>query len=460
MIWGMPAAWFGLAALAVPLLVHLLARRLTRRVAFPTLRFIDQSRLTPTRRRRFTDPLLLTIRSAVVVAAVAGLAQPWWTAGSRLTAAGAGVVRAVIVDTSASMNAPAPDGRSGVAAARAAAGTLATDAGVARVIESDDIARALTAAAAWLGTRGGTREIVVFSDFQRGGLEVADTLAVAPEIGLRLERVPVAAPVDPDVTFALGDRRVTATVAPGAAGVEVRWASAPSTMPAAPLEVETAPDDVAAARALLVAARRYAAPRIPGGPTTVVLAGAPNRSGLFAGIRPIDQPWMFDALDAIRRDEAVRDASRVQLPDGQGASPLNVGSEPLLPVVIAPDGRPLVRAAAVDIEGAARLVIALDVGIAHPLAAAVMAAVPSVQAPSIRPEELDVARLDDAALARLSREPTAVPATAADRGDASDGRWFWLAALLLLGLEARIRRQPGPATAASVTRGASHARVA
>ena len=47
MIFQHPIAWLGLAAIAVPILVHLLGRRRARRVKFPTLRFVPASPLRP-----------------------------------------------------------------------------------------------------------------------------------------------------------------------------------------------------------------------------------------------------------------------------------------------------------------------------------------------------------------------------------------------------------------------------
>ena len=70
MIWLNPLAWFAVAAIAVPVLVHLLAHRRAPRVPFPTLRFVQPTRLAAIRRRALEDRALLAIRSAIVIAAV------------------------------------------------------------------------------------------------------------------------------------------------------------------------------------------------------------------------------------------------------------------------------------------------------------------------------------------------------------------------------------------------------
>ena len=65
MFWRQPAAWFGLVALAVPILVHLLGRRPPTPLRFPTLRFLDVSTIVPARRHRLNDVRLLIVRLAI-----------------------------------------------------------------------------------------------------------------------------------------------------------------------------------------------------------------------------------------------------------------------------------------------------------------------------------------------------------------------------------------------------------
>lgn len=76
MSWLQPWAWLGLGALVVPVLVHLLSKRPARTEAFPSLRFLVQSPLRPTRRTRISDWPLLLVRLAVLLCAVIALAQP------------------------------------------------------------------------------------------------------------------------------------------------------------------------------------------------------------------------------------------------------------------------------------------------------------------------------------------------------------------------------------------------
>ena len=103
MMFQNPWAWLGLLALAGPIVAHLLARRPARRQPFPHLRFLPAAALKPVRRDRLADIALLLVRSAVVAAAVVALTQPLWLTADRARDLGAQIARAVIVDTSASM---------------------------------------------------------------------------------------------------------------------------------------------------------------------------------------------------------------------------------------------------------------------------------------------------------------------------------------------------------------------
>ena len=100
MTWLNPWAWIGLAAIAVPVLVHLLARRPVRPVLFPTLRFFGPLRTLLARRDRLTDLALLAVRAGIVAFAVAALAQPYVITGRRAQDLAGTIARAVVVDAS------------------------------------------------------------------------------------------------------------------------------------------------------------------------------------------------------------------------------------------------------------------------------------------------------------------------------------------------------------------------
>lgn len=70
--------WAGAAAALVPLLLHLIARRPPDRAALPTARFVTQDpRFAVRIRRRPTDPLLLVLRSTLLLLLGAAAAGPF-----------------------------------------------------------------------------------------------------------------------------------------------------------------------------------------------------------------------------------------------------------------------------------------------------------------------------------------------------------------------------------------------
>ena len=102
MTWGNAWAFAGVLLLALPVLIHLLARRTAKLQRFPTLRFLGTSRLLPRGNPRLTDPLLLVLRMLIISSAVVALAQPSFSPRADARS-GQSVTRVVIVDTSASM---------------------------------------------------------------------------------------------------------------------------------------------------------------------------------------------------------------------------------------------------------------------------------------------------------------------------------------------------------------------
>lgn len=117
-----------LAAFAgVPLLVHLLRRRVTRRVNFPAVQFLLQTEREHSRERTVRNRLLLLLRLLAVLALVAAVARPFASIG------GAGhppLAVAIVLDQSMSTRAVV-NGRTQFSqlqdAARSIAGELAAD---------------------------------------------------------------------------------------------------------------------------------------------------------------------------------------------------------------------------------------------------------------------------------------------------------------------------------------------
>ena len=72
-----PAFLAGLAALVVPIVIHLTRRQKTQPVAFPSLMFVRQIPFRSERRRRIRNWLLFAIRCAVLILLAAAFARPF-----------------------------------------------------------------------------------------------------------------------------------------------------------------------------------------------------------------------------------------------------------------------------------------------------------------------------------------------------------------------------------------------
>jgi hypothetical protein len=95
-----PWALFGLAAAAIPILLHLLARREPPTVDFPAVRYLSATARAHQRRLTLQHWLLLVIRTLLVVALVLAAAGPRWPTARAGGHAPAGLV--LVVDNSAS----------------------------------------------------------------------------------------------------------------------------------------------------------------------------------------------------------------------------------------------------------------------------------------------------------------------------------------------------------------------
>src|ERR1041385_1627309 len=104
---GFTAPWAlaGLAAAAIPLLLHLFARRLPPTVIFPATRYLAETARASHRRLTLQHWLLLLIRTLLVVALVLAAAGPTWPSGSAATHAPAAL--GIVLDNSLSSAATA-----------------------------------------------------------------------------------------------------------------------------------------------------------------------------------------------------------------------------------------------------------------------------------------------------------------------------------------------------------------
>src|ERR1044071_5628178 len=100
-----PLVLAGLAALAIPVLIHLIQRERKRVVEFPSLMFLRRIPYQSVRRRRIRDWTLLLMRLAALALIVTAFSRPFFRRDSLSAATQQGAREAVILlDTSYSMD--------------------------------------------------------------------------------------------------------------------------------------------------------------------------------------------------------------------------------------------------------------------------------------------------------------------------------------------------------------------
>jgi hypothetical protein len=389
-LWLNPMAALGLAALASPILIHLLVRQRAPRVPFPTLRFIRPFQLAAIRRRTLDDAGLLVVRGLILAGAVAASAAPLLVSAARVRTWDARTYRAEV--------------RDGAAAPPESAGATSTPGSFSSASIRDGLRRAVS----WLERQPpGRRAITVRSAFPLGSLDDADIAAVPAAIGLAFERTEVLPPartiriqpvvengthVEREVTLA-GDRTSVRDVS-AAAG------------PAVSIDLEAPPDQQPAVDALTASiARDRLVATPPGRSARIVFGATMPRQGSIA------EPWMADAAFTIAR-----------------RMPLE------WQLSFAGDG--------------ARLVVSTPAAAVHPGALGLVRAVAGALAPAQDYTSQEVLSIPDAQLRAWSREaaPAAVPQAPAVERD--DRRWAWGLVVALLLAEWRMRRSRGTRTAA------------
>jgi len=211
MRWLVPAAAWGLAFVAVPVLIHLLVKQQSRRLFFPTLRFLHSTPVSALRRRSISEWLLLSVRLLTVAAAAGALAGPVIITPARRAAWNQRVARAVVTVT--------PSIRGAVPAGAPAVAELArqeqASAAFSTVIASSaTLADGLRDAAMWLDRQPpAAREIVVIGDIRRDTFTMRDVQAIPAFAGLRFTPTPALTAPGPMAWQAVAagpDRRTSA----------------------------------------------------------------------------------------------------------------------------------------------------------------------------------------------------------------------------------------------------------
>ena len=299
------SALLGLAALAAPIAIHILARRRAERIPFPTLRFIQPGRLASVRRHVLEDAPLLAVRLLILAAAAVALAGPLVVTKSREAAWNAQLHRTVV--------------------------------------EGPDLRNRLRHAVLSLyDAPPGRQEIVVRSPFPIGSIDRFDVLAVPGDVGLRFERT---ATLPPTRTVEMPSVLTDAGVRPRAVtlGRETTVREEDARPSAPPVEIDAPPADRASVDRALTAvlAERVLAPLV-GRRVRIVFAGAPGFASAVEAASGIRDAWMADAVAAMSRDDDLRASARETPP----LSDARLTSSPWIVVAKTADGRPAAVAAA------------------------------------------------------------------------------------------------------------------
>ena len=385
--WLNPSGLFLLLAAAVPVIIHWLLRRRAVRRPFPSVRFLIASDRSAVRLYSPSDVVLLLLRVSIIVCAALAIARPFLMTDVRQASWATRLTRAVIVDTSTSVN-----------PARAAEAVEAAGRGVTawRRFDTASPGPSLERAVAWLQhVEPGRREIVIVSDFQRGAITEAEVARVPETIGVRPLRVESVA--TSPVSLEAG-----AVLVGGKAFERSVVADTDSTTVALRSAVEIEGLEIAHASAeRLQRAVTEAGAVAPSSDQPIVLrfgASSPPAGRLPDG-------WMRDAA---LRFFASPEAAGVQA---------NASSQD------------------------AALVLSANVPADSLAGARITQAALNARQDSRSWADREPGIVAASTVARWAREPAAPQADAWQRTTGSDGRWLWLIALILMGLEAVVRRE-------------------
>ena len=452
MTWQQPWAFLGLLMIAVPVIIHFLGRRSARVRKFPTLRFVGASRLMATRWTRLSDMGLLAVRAGIIAAAVAALAQPLVHTPGRQVAGTRTIARGIIADTSPSMARRALPGATGASEervidrARAEATRRGAEASANVIVQTSSVAAAIPGVVAWLGTQRGRRELVVISDFQRGTLDSVDVASIPAEIGIDVVRIEAAASAAPmEMHTMQRDGEVVATIATDSTRTVVEWQPA-STLTHDGISVALLAGDRErqAVAAAAVAARSIASltSRVDTDHrVAIVYPSYAQRDAMLGGARAPAHDWQGELLVRLRADSLLQSVAWTA--PTADSSPAAIGGHSASTFVVARDrwGRPIVLAASDSTAASPRLLLFPIADAGSLVSAALIAAATSATSTSPDVGELERVTIAEQTLAGWRRKAAPSPA-GLDAGDgASDGRWLWALALVLLGVETWIRRE-------------------
>jgi hypothetical protein len=444
MIWQNPWGLAGLLTLALPVLIHLLSRTKATIQKFPTLRFLGVSRLLPTRSPRITDIPLLLIRMGIFAAAALALAAPLFLSAARTQEFNAAIARAIVVDTSRSVSRASSNS---IDSLSAQASRFALGAATSSVLRTNNVDQGVADAITWLSTQHRRSEIIVLSDFQTSSVDSAALAAVPKQYGVKLVRTASAGAVanrESAPSNTLHSQSGIVAIATDPNRTVATWSvSATAAQSKTDLLLFAADAEKTLAESARQVALQIVAPPVSDTSMAIaiVYAGSPEFSALTKSATPLNKTWMGEFIQRLTYDNAFRSAMRTV----ENVTDTTV-TNPLFVVARNSVGHALVFAARDNISNRDRLVLFARIGAGTVASAQLIAAAYGASASAWTASEQETRTLSDATLMALEREAMQVaPARASINGSAgnsaSDARWFWAIALMLLALEAYMRRE-------------------
>jgi hypothetical protein len=427
-IWLSPLALIGVAAVAAPILIHILVQRRAERFAFPTLRFLQPTRLAAIRRHVLEDLPLLAVRAAIIAGAAVALAGPLLVTPARRAAWHARVARAVVVQGGPERAALRPLAATSPSEAQQPPPSAAAIA-AQTTIDTSDLRDGIARAIAWLDAAPpATRELLIVSTFALGSITRADLHDVPPDVGIRFERSGrppatqsfAATPVLVADLESRGVRQHDRTIDLDGATTSVR--ESPATPAAVPIEIVGAADIKAAADATLAAvlSRRVPAPAAGRGARVILATALPADMSPSTSL----SPWIAGAIARIGTNGDLANAG------GGGLPPIALSTDGALLIVTTtlPPGdlrtallfRSIFDALSADEDG----------GAADPILGRRAKAL----------AEREVLTIPDADLRAWERPAGDARPPSVKTIDRDDRRWWWAAVLVLLALETVMRR--------------------
>ena len=268
---------------------------------------------------------------------------------------------------------------------------------------------------------------MILSDFQVGTLHDGQVAAVPTNIGLRFERVVSTERVAVAPPAAVDSMRADSS------GTYASWRMQGADSLPMPVLLGSTDELVRLERDSAAVGLLFGRPLQSTGRMAVVFPGYPARADLLRESAPLDSRWQGDLLLSLRRDDAFGEI--IQSTTAPGACELsatvvarNGAGVPVVSMDRARTGSPHEIRVFMCVEAGSVAATALLAALARGL-------------DSVPPlTELEPLPLPDQLLQQWQREPVASSPRGSDE-TSPDGRWLWLAALVLLGMEEWLRRR-------------------